>query len=68
MSEKQKLKQKILNKLVKENLLNIILEEINDSLDYLNKYKLQNIYDNINYFVEDLKNINLNCINWLKKI
>ncbi len=68
MSEKQKLKQKILNKLVKENLLNIILEEINDSLDYLNKYKLQNIYDNINYFIEDLKNINLNCINWLKKI
>ncbi len=68
MSEKQKLKQKILNRLVKENLLNVILEEINDSLDYLNKYKLQNIYDNINYFIEDLKNINLNCINWLKKI
>ncbi len=68
MSEKQKLKQKILNRLVKENLLNVILEEINDSLDYLNKYKLQNIYDNINYFIEDLKNINVNCINWLKKI
>jgi len=68
MSEKQKLKQKIWNRLKEEQLLNIILEEITDSLDYLNKYKLQNIYDNINYFIDDLKKINLNCVNWLKKI
>ncbi len=68
MSEKQKLKQKILNKLEKEQFLNIVLEEIADSLDYLNKYKLQNIYDNIVYFIHDLKTINVNCINWLKNI
>jgi len=68
MSEKQKLKQKILNRLKQEQLVNIILEEITDSLDYLNKYKLQNIYDNINYFVADLKKVNLSFVNWLKKI
>ena len=68
MSEKQKLKQKILNKLKKEKFLNIILEEIDDSLDYLNKYKLKNIYDNINSFIEELKVINMSCINWLKRI
>ena len=68
MSEKQKLKQKILNKLGKEKFLNIILEEIDDSLDYLNKYKLKNIYDNINAFIEELKVINISCINWLKRI
>ncbi len=68
MSEKQKLKQKILNKLEKEKFLNIILEEIDDSLDYLNKYKLKNIYDNINSFIEELKVINMSCINWLKRI
>jgi len=68
MSEKYKLKQKIIKKLEDEGFVSIIIDEVFDSLDYLNKYKLKNIYDNIAYFVEDLKVLNIKFIDWLKKI
>lgn len=68
MTEKEKLIEKILEEIEKYNIFSFIVEEIENSLVYINKYKLQNIYDNINGFIEDILKINQDYIEWLKKI
>lgn len=68
MTEKEKLIEKILEEIRKYNIFSFIVEEIENSLVYINKYKLQNIYDNINEFIEDILKINQDYIEWLKKI
>lgn len=68
MTEKEKLIEKILEEIEKYNIFSFIVEEIENSLVYINKYKLQNIYDNINEFIEDILKINQDYIEWLKKI
>ena len=57
MQEKEKLKQKIVQALNKEGIIWFIVQEVEDSLDYLNKYKLQNIVDNLDLFVNDIKRL-----------
>lgn len=68
MTEKEKLIEKISEEIRKYNIFSFIVEEIENSLVYINKYKLQNIYDNINEFIEDILKINQDYIEWLKKI
>lgn len=58
MNEKEVLKEKIIKKLEKVDILWFIKNEVYDSLDYLNKYKLKNLYLNMDKFIEDLKRIN----------
>ncbi len=58
MNEKEVLKEKIIKKLEKVDILWFLKNEVYDSLDYLNKYKLKNLYLNMDKFIEDLKRIN----------
>jgi len=68
MTEKEKLIEKISEEIWKYNIFDFIVEEIENSLVYINKYKLQNIYNNINEFIEDILKINQDYIDWFKKI
>ena len=62
MLDKINMRDSIINALEKENILWFIISEIEDSLDYLNKYKLKNIYDDLSNFIEELKQLNQNYI------
>jgi len=59
MNEKDVLKEKIIRKIDKVDILWFLKNEVYDSLDYLNKYKLKNLYLNIDEFIKDLKRINI---------
>jgi len=65
MEEKTKIITKIIDRLNKENILWFIVEEVEDSLDYLNKYKLKNIENNLDSFILNLKKVNENYVNSL---
>lgn len=62
MMDKNTFIKAIIEEIKKENLMWFIVEEVEDSLDYLNKYKLKNIYDNLSNFIEELKQLNQNYI------
>jgi len=62
MMDKNTLIKAIIEEIKNENLMWFIVEEVEDSLDYLNKYKLKNIYDNLSNFIEELKQLNQNYI------
>lgn len=53
-----KIRQDIMKKLEEYDILPFILDEIEDSLDYMNKYKLQNIIKNIESLAKKLENLN----------
>ncbi len=57
MQEKEKLKEKIIQSLQQAGIIWFIIQEVEDSLDYLNKYKLKNIVDNLDLFVKDMEKI-----------
>ena len=57
MQEKEILKEKIIKELNNTGIIWFLIQEVEDSLDYLNKYKLQNIIDNLDLFVEDIKKL-----------
>ena len=60
--KKEQWKQEIIARLEKENLMWFIVDEIRDSLDYLNPYKVKNVYENLDRLVTELKEINANYI------
>jgi len=62
MMDKNTFIKAIIEEIKKENLMWFIVEEVEDSLDYLNKYKLKNIYDDLSNFIEELKQLNQNYI------
>ena len=64
--DKFELKEKIIEAIKNLDIMWFIVEEVEDSLDYLNKYKLLNIYENIESFLIDIKNVNENYIKSLK--
>ena len=66
MTEKYDLIDKIITEVSKLDVMWFIKEEIEDSLDYLNKYKLMNIYENIEAFCQDIQQVNKNYIKSLK--
>ena len=59
-------KEEIISKLEKENILWFIVEEVKDSLDYLNPYKMKNVYENLDQLVLALKQIEQSYIEGLK--
>ena len=67
MKEKRDLwKEKIISKLKKENILWFIIDEIEDSLDFLNPYKIKNVYENVDQLILSLKQIEQSYIKGLK--
>jgi len=60
--KKEQWKQEIIARLEKENLMWFIVDEIKDSLDYLNPYKVKNVYENLDRLITELKEINANYI------
>jgi len=61
MKEKKELwKNEIIARLEKEQILGFIIDEVRDSLDYLNPYKMQNVYKNLNTLVSSLKDLTKN--------
>ena len=60
--KKEQWKKEIIARLEKENLMWFIVDEIKDSLDYLNPYKVKNVYENLDQLVMSLKEINENYI------
>ena len=62
MLDKKNMIDTIIESLKKEKILNFIIYEVEDSLDYLNKYKIKNILDNLNDFVKEVKTLNENYI------
>jgi len=50
-------KRQLINELKKHNIMPFILQEVEDSLSYLNKYKLKNVYKNMDIFVKKLLSI-----------
>jgi len=59
-------KEEIISKLEKENILWFIVEEVKDSLDYLNPYKMKNVYENLDQLIFALKQIEQSYIEGLK--
>ena len=67
MKDKKDLwKEEIISKLEKENILWFIVEEVKDSLDYLNPYKMKNVYENLDQLIFALKQIEQSYIEGLK--
>ena len=60
--KKEQWKQEIIARLEKENLMWFIVDEIRDSLNYLNPYKVKNVYENLDRLITELKEINENYI------
>jgi len=60
MSKKNltKIREMIINKLKDSGIMPFIIEEVNYSLNYLNYYKLTNIKDNIDLFIDKITNLN----------
>jgi len=58
MLDKETLINTIITAIRKEKVMWFIVDEIEDSLDYLNKYKLKNIYDNLPEFIKEIKQLN----------
>ena len=53
--KKEQWKKEIIARLEKENLMWFIVDEIKDSLDYLNPYKVKNVYENLDPLVMNFK-------------
>ncbi len=66
-NKKKYWKIKIISALENENILWFIIEEIWDSLEYLNVYKIKNVYENLDSFVNRIKLINENYIKAISK-
>lgn len=62
-----KIRQDIIKKLKEKDILPFILNEIEDSLDYMNKYKLQNILKSIDQLSKHLETLDKNYKNSLFK-
>ena len=60
MSKKNltKIREMIINKLKDSGIMPFIIEEVSYSLNYLNYYKLTNIKDNIDLFIDKITNLN----------
>jgi len=56
--QKQKWIDSVEKALIKANILKFLVDEIVDSMYYLNLYKAKNVYDNVDYLVEKMKKIN----------
>ena len=61
------MREYIVYRLYKAGIMWFILDEVDDSLIYLNKYKLKNIFDNVDEFVKHMKIVNQNYIDSLSK-
>jgi len=63
-TKRQKLywQSKIIAELKKKGILGFLVEEISDSLNYLNSYKVKNVYENLDLLIADLSNIQTNYI------
>jgi len=63
MKEKKEFwKSEIIARLEKEEIVWFIVDEVRDSLDYLNPYKIKNVYENLDKFVTSLKELSSNYI------
>jgi len=60
MSKKNlsEIRKMIINKLKDAGIMPFIIEEVSYSLNYLNYYKLTNIKDNIDLFIDKITNLN----------
>jgi len=55
-------KSEIIARLEKEEIVWFIVDEVRDSLDYLNPYKIKNVYENLDKLVNSLKELSSNYI------
>lgn len=62
------LKKNIISALEKENIMLFIIKEVDYSLNYLNYYKLKNIVDNMDLFIEKISKLNKAYYESIKKI
>jgi len=62
-----KIRESVINTLENANIMPFIIEEVNYSLHYLNYYKLTNIQDNINLFIDKITNLNQQYCKSLEK-
>lgn len=60
--DKEQLKTIIIDSLKNKDIMWFIISEVEDSLDYLNKYKLKNIVDNLDAFIDDLEELSKNYV------
>jgi len=60
MSKKSlsKIRDSIINGLENTEIMPFIIEEVSYSLSYLNYYKLTNIQNNMDLFIENITNLN----------
>ncbi len=61
----QKKRENIIIKCEKYDIMPFIIDEISDSLAYLNQYKIANIQDNIDCFIDKIISLNNNYCNSL---
>lgn len=57
--ETLEMRQEILDSLKKQNIMPFIIEEVADSLYYLNRYKIKNIKNNLNLFINKIILLNV---------
>ena len=50
-------------KLTQADILPFLVEEVMQSLDYMNAYKVRNVYEKLDEFVEKIKNIQNSYVN-----
>ncbi len=57
----------IIAKLERKWILWFLIEEIKDSLEYLNAYKVKNVYENVDLLLADLSAIQTTYLKELRK-